>query len=257
MKDIALIVAHTVNEALTEKYFRLKEAFSAYGDVIILLHKEEEQDMNMPENIPCVTFDIDQLNTLEYEPICETLVPGSNHFALLWFYLSHPRYRYYWNIEYDVEFTGDWNNLFEAFRSVEADFISTHIQRFQDNPNWYWWGSYQGATLDIPLKERIRSFNPIYRISHKALAFLDSFLKAGNSGHHEVLVPSVLFHSGFKLVDFGGRGKFTLPHYEDRFYYMTSDTPGAYIEGGTMRHQPPFVDITGYHLENKLFHPVK
>ena len=40
MKDIAIIVTHKVNKVLLERYFRLRNAFSAYGDVLILLNKE-------------------------------------------------------------------------------------------------------------------------------------------------------------------------------------------------------------------------
>ena len=41
MKDIAIIVAHKVNKVLLERYFRLRNAFSSYGDVLILLNKED------------------------------------------------------------------------------------------------------------------------------------------------------------------------------------------------------------------------
>jgi len=260
MKDIAIIVTHTVNKVLLERYFRLRNAFSAYGDVVILLNKEEDDKpkvLHLPEDVNCITFTVDDLNALQYEPLCETIIPGSNHFALLWFYLSHPAYRYYWNIEYDVEFTGNWNLIFEAFSTVEADFISTHIEWNKDHPYWYWWDTYQGVTLEIPVNQRIRSFNPIYRISPKALAFLDTFLKAGNSGHHEVLIPTALYHSGFKILDFGGKGEFILPEYEEQFYCIPLEKTETVVAGSTMRHLPEFTDIASYHLDNKLFHPVK
>lgn len=260
MKDIAIIVTHKVNKVLLERYFRLRNAFSAYGDVLILLNKEEDDEpqvLHMPEDVNCITFSVDDLNALQYEPLCETIIPGSNHFALLWFYLSLSGYRYYWNIEYDVEFTGNWNLLFETFSTVEADFISTHLQWNKEHPYWYWWDTYQGVTLEIPLDQRIRSFNPIYRISGKALAFLDTFLKAGNSGHHEVLMPTALYHSGFKILDFGSKGEFVLPGYEERFYCISSEKEETAIAGGTMRHLPEFADIASYHLDDKLFHPVK
>lgn len=70
---------------------------------------------------------------------------------------------------------------------------------YAEDKEWFWWNSYQGKTMNIPLRERLRSFNPIYRISEKALNFLDEFLKAQNCGHHEVLIPSSLFHSGLQL----------------------------------------------------------
>lgn len=256
MKDVIVIVAHELHKSIIEKYFRIKKDFKKYGDIILLLNHEEENLVYFPEGMDYCVFTADMLNELKYDPIEETITPGSNHFALLWFYLNHSEYQYYWNIEYDVEFTGSWSVLFDSFVNLETDFISTHMMRYAEGPKWFWWDTYHGKTLDIPLQDRIRSFNPIYRISEKALKFMDGFLKAGNRGHHEVLLPSSLFHSGFTIADFGGDGHFVLPGYENKFYLSTD----LFIEkhpGGTMRYLPRFYDIESYHILNKLFHPLK
>lgn len=256
MKSIVLIVSHQITDTLIEKYHRIRAAFAGYGDTVLLLNKEDGEEYAMPENVDCVTFSIDMLNGLCYEPIAETLVPGSNHFALLWFYLSYPGYRYYWNIEYDVEFTGDWKVFFDEFNTMSADFIATHLKWFKEDRYWYWWNSYQGVTLKVTPEQLIRSFNPIYRISSRALSFLDEFLKAGNSGHHEVLVPTALHHSGFRLLDFGGKGSFVLPGYEERFYLSNESTCPS-LPFGTMIHKPDLGNPFAFHIADKLFHPVK
>ena len=254
-KDVILLVSHTVNKVLIHKYHQIKKQMPEF-DVILLLDDEEGRiDTKLLEGIDCRIFDVDMLNDLNYEPIEETLIPGSNHFALLWFFLHNPRYKNYWNIEYDVDFTGDWGVLFKSFQSVSADFISTHIQTYEETPNWYWWNSYHGVTLNIPLIKRIRSFNPIYRISPAALSFLDQFLKKGNSGHHEVLIPTALYHSGFNIVDFGGCGKFVLPQYTEKFYYFSSIMPNGMK--GSMRDKPNISSVSSFHIPDKLFHPVK
>ena len=72
-----------------------------------------------------------------------------------------------------------------------------------------------------------------------------------------MLMPTALYHSGFKILDFGGKGEFVLPGYEERFYCIPSEKEETAIAGGTMRHLPEFADIASYHLDNKLFHPVK
>ena len=163
MKDIIVIVAHEMHKSISEKYFRIKEGFRKYGDVVLLLNHEDESEIHFPEGLDYCIFTTDMLNELEYEPIEETITPGSNHFALLYFYLKHPEYRYYWNIEYDVEFSGEWGILFDSFSDVNTDFISTHIMGYAEDKEWFWWNSYQGKTMNIPLRERLRSFNPIYR----------------------------------------------------------------------------------------------
>jgi GT2 family glycosyltransferase len=256
MKDVIILVSHKLNKILVEKYLRIKRQISNYGDVFILLNKENNITTKIPENINCQTFTVDMLNDLGYDPICETIIPGSNHFALLWFYLKNPNYRYYWNIEYDVEFSGKWDLLLNNFTHSDADFISTHIKRYYENIDWPWWSSYKGVSLEIPFDKRLSSFNPIFRISNLALRFLDDFLKKGNSGHHEVLIPSVLFYCGFKIMDFGGDGTFTSSNNIEKFY-ITSDILADGISSGTMRYRPVFDEIKKYQLPNKLFHPLK
>lgn len=253
-KEVILLISHTINKVLIRKYTRLKRQIPE-ADVILLLNNEKEPiDMTLLEGIDCYIFNVEMLNELNYEPIEETLVPGSNHFVLLWFFLHNPRYKNYWNIEYDVDFTGDWNILFKSFKNEQADFISTHIQTYDETPDWYLWNSYNGVTLDISLDKRIRSLNSIYRISSSALDFLDCFLKKGNSGHHEVLIPTALYYSGFKLVDFGGSGKFVLPQYKEKFYSSSIILDGI---RGSMRDKPNISSVLSYHVTNKLFHPVK
>lgn len=257
MNNIILLVSHGLTDSLFDKFYKIQRTFENYADVRLLLHWDEENGpLNLPNDIDYVKFTIDDLNTLHYEPIAETIVPGSNHFALLWFYLQHPEYQYYWNIEYDVEFTGDWKVLFDAFRENHADFISTHLKEFREDVYWYWWNSYHGTTMNIPMEERIRSFNPIYRISSGALSFLDNVLKEENSGHHEVLIPSVLHHSGFKILDFGGKGKFVPSGYEERFY-LSNATTDIRFPYGTMIHKTDMDKMQIHLLKDKLVHPIK
>ncbi|MDO5419618.1 MAG: hypothetical protein Q4F50_06105 [Bacteroides sp.] len=254
-KDVVLWISHSVSKTLVHKYFRMKEQVPQM-DVILLLDGDcEKKNIDLLDGVDFRVFNVDMLNALGYEPIEETLIPGSNHFVLLWFFLHNSQYRHYWNIEYDVDFTGDWNLLFRGFQNEPADFISTHIQTYEEVPNWYWWSSYHGVTLDVPLNQRIRSFNPIYRISLAALGFLNRFLKEGNSGHHEVLIPTVLYSIGLKILDFGGDGSFILPQYKEKFYLSSAILPDGLK--GTMRDKPNFNSISSYHIFNKLFHPVK
>jgi hypothetical protein len=97
---------------------------------------------------------------------------------------------------------------------------------------------------EIPLSDRIASFNPVYRISKEALSYLDQKQRAGWCGHFEVLIPTLLFRANFRLQDIGGSGQFVMPGEENRFYTKK-----------TLRHSPAF-DHVGWR-KNKLYHPVK
>ena len=115
--------------------------------------------MELPEGVSFYTFNIERLNGLGYHPIRETLIPGSNHFALLCFYKEHPSYSHYWNIEYDVCFSSEWSYFFDEFMAVKADFLSSHIQRYPDCPEWMWWEIVDTQSLMIPKDNHIMGGN--------------------------------------------------------------------------------------------------
>jgi len=122
--------------------------------------------------------------------------------------MDNLHYDYFWMIEDDVCFSGSWDTLFKAYQDDTSDFISTGVYKFEEKPDWYWWFSLKTNNLQIHEKSRIKSFNPIYRLSKRALELINRSLKNGWSGHHEVLIPTLLYNNGFSITDMGGGGSF-------------------------------------------------
>ncbi len=182
------------------------------------------------------------MSELGYKPIENTLVPGSNHFPLLKFFIENPHYDYYWNIEDDVRFQGNWKCLFDYFADNDADLITSHVQQFQETPGWYWWYTLDIGEQTITKKHLAKSFNPVYRISNRALALLHKSLQNGWSGHHEVVMPTLLQLNGYRIVDFGGEGTFVPEGMINKFYINES-----------MSHIP--VEMGS--VLNRLYHPIK
>lgn len=91
------------------------------ADVFFAYHQHEDRLPNALEELNTFSFTNSILHELGYSPIEERLLPGSNHFPLLKFYREHPDYDYYWMVEDDVRFSGDWN-----------DVISTSMCKFTD-----------------------------------------------------------------------------------------------------------------------------
>ncbi|WP_209332807.1 DUF3405 domain-containing protein [Lunatimonas salinarum] len=250
-----LILANKSSLQLIEKYKLIFEHTKNLGDTLLLYHLDKASPKFKEEGVEVFNFTDEVLSSLNYFPLGFTLVPGSNHFPLLKFYLSHPNYDYYWCIEDDVDFSGDWSAFFEEFSSVDADFISSHIRRYQDEPEWPWWSALAHPYFVIPQEQRIRSFNPIYRISRAGLELLHKALSSKWCGHHEVLIPTLLYESGLSISDFGGMGEFVPDGFENRFYLENTPNPKGILSDGTMRWRPVFEKIGN--LENKLYHPVK
>jgi hypothetical protein len=147
-KACFLILSNRTSFSLIEKYREVYTSTLGMGDTILLYHLSEKKLSD--ELNKHTTFSDNILTSLNYFPLGFTLVPGSNHFPLLKFYLSHPNYDYYWCIEEDLDFSGDWNSFFDVFKSVDTDFISSHISHHQNEPGWPWWSALAHPYFVIP-----------------------------------------------------------------------------------------------------------
>lgn len=251
MRKAILLTTHKDNAFVRMQIEKLQ--CEARDSDVFVMYQSDYCNGEFGKGVPSYPFSIDSLNALNYNPIAETIVPGSNHFAVLQFFRDHPNYDYYWNIEYDVYFNGDWETLLSNYEDVKDDFVSSHIQTYAENPGWDHWDKMELNNVSIDRCEYIKSFNPVYRISCRALRFLDDFLLHQHRGHHELLMPTILHKEGFSISDLGGNGSFSVQN--RRFYTPCSPSDNWYI-GSTMRYRPlyKFEDITEV---NMLYHPVK
>ena len=256
MRKVVLLSTHIINNFVLQKYRRLyNDLHNSDYDVVLLLNMEEEYEYDIPDDIVCFTTNSESINELGYEPIEETLLPGSCHFPVLRFFIDNPEYHHYWFIEYDVEFTGKWDVLMnDCDTNLDGyDFLSCHIERFDEtNKDWGWWHHCNDS--GYPLTECIKGFNPICRYSNKALDCLNKYLKQGYSAHSEVMLTTCLYHHVFKIGDIGGTGEFTLHGYRNKYYVQ-----GRGVNNGTMRWRPLYTmeEIEALGTNNKLFHPIK
>lgn len=244
MKLAVLYLTNKSNEWTLCAFHVLEQSLQGMADVYFAYHQQGDVlpvSLHSVDNLFVFTSDV--LNELGYTPIEKgKLVPGSNHFPLLKFYKENQGYDYYWLVEDDVRFSGDWKDFFGSFASSTSDFLSSVIETKAENPNWYWWTSLKAGNEVIVEEKLLKSFNPIYRLSRQALACIDAYLRIGWMGHHEVLLPTLLYNKGFLVEDFGGEGTFVRPENNAKFYDDTS-----------MRIAPVLPDDR----KNYLFHPVK
>lgn len=257
-KEVVLLATHFVDDSVINKYRRLNSELDKKKYVVILLVNTEEGKLfEFPNDIICYFTDSNSLNELGYNPIEETLLPGSCHFPVLRFFIDNPMYMFYWFIEYDVEFTGNWSVLMNecSIKLHNYDFLSCHIERYNidKNRDWPWW--YMGNNLHTELNKCIKGFNPICRYSNEALGYIDACQKKGCSAHSEVLITTCLYHGGYKIGDFGGDGDFVPNGFTQKFYIPNKNV----VNDGTMRYRPVYTseEIKRSNLQNILFHPLK
>ena len=175
-----------------------------------------------------------------YEGI-PNLFYGNIMLAFMQFFLSYQTYDYYWFKEWDVDYTGTWRFLLDEYDSVDDDYLSRSCKAGVEYDSSWWHHDQWHLTTLKPFdnEELIVTFNPIMRLSHRALEFLDKVYSEGNSGFYEVFLGSVLKRFKYKIGGFYEYGDLDL----DTF---------TYLSGGKS------LDLRKSELiHNKLYHPVK
>lgn len=250
-KEIIFFLTHKYNNQISKSIDKIYKE-KGTRDFHVLVHGDLEI-----QDAPCSihTFSLKQLQSLKFEMINNSIVPGSTHLPLMYHFREFPGYDYYWFIEYDVEFGGNWSALFDTYRECEADFITSYITHYKREEKWPWW-HMEHPHKSISKSDRVRSFNPICRISGKALQFLTEELSTGWKGHFEVMIPTLLYRNNFQLLDFSGSDEFCSSSYPD-FYssnFQFSNKLTRYFKLGSMRYRPA-MKKPGF--RTLLYHPVK
>jgi len=252
--QVFLFLSHSAASRFIREYGNIRRATAGIGNSFFLYHQKCNE---VPPGLPgheLYLFSIESLSKLNYLTIEQSLVPGKVYAPVLQFFRDNPSFDYYWAIENDVRFSGDWHFFFDFFKDAKQDFLTCHIRAHADEPDWPLWHLYH-PHRSIPPSERLRSFNPIYRVSNRALSFLDHSLSDGWCGHFEVLWPTLLHHNTFTIMDIGGKGRFTPSGMKDNLYTESEPNSAGLLNSGSMRFRPSFWRVGPE--KNKLYHPIK
>lgn len=244
--------SHRFDGDIGARYERLKSAASGRGDAFIMA----EAGTAVPDGWSgeAHLFNYPTLRKRSAKVIGDRVVPGNCHLPAIDFAEAHPGYDYYWFIEYDVVFTGDWGVLFDAASDDDADLLVTHARNQADENVWSWWRSIQ-APVGAPSPALVRAFFPVYRISQRGVEAVATAVGAGWTGHFEGLLPTLIVAGGLRLSDIGGNGPYVPAGRHNRFYTSFSGYGGKLEALGTMRWRPPhFGPLL---VRNYIYHPVK
>ncbi|CAO3362671.1 hypothetical protein [Azospirillum palustre] len=165
-----------------------------------------------------------------------------------------------WVIEYDVDYSGDWAQLFDQFSRNASDLLTTTIQPLAASRNWYYW---QSAAMPASVSPDLvhRAFHPIMRLSrHFARTYGLIMSVAGWRGHYEFTLPTVALAGGFTVEDIGGQGPLCPPARRGTNYENTPQD--ECLRPGTLIWRPSCPryfaeDPSGFSRSNMIHHPVK
>jgi hypothetical protein len=242
MRQAILFLTNKSDKITLKNYRDFSNDLIDIGDTHLVYHQTRSKISKAVANHTPFIFKDSILQSLGYKPVSNSLVPGNTHFPIFKFYKAYPQFDYYWCIEDDVRYGDTWKSFFNYFleNNINSDLLTSNIKFFKDAPDWHWWNSLS----NVSNVDKLRCFNPVVRISKFAMKFLDQLLLSGQSGHHEVLIPTFLYNNGFNINDIGGEGPLVLDNCHNRFYKLQS-----------MRFRPlvKIDEIT----EPILYHPVK
>jgi hypothetical protein len=264
-----LLLSHQLNTSVLELHEALITCCSKEFDACFLADNSRGLFQRYEQDERFCLFTLNDLQRLDYpgkkqlaypiSPECRNPYHQERNFRmgytelpLLHFFHSRANYEYYWVVEYDMRFSGNWATLFRYFSNSKADLLTTSLQEEDQVPHWARWESLH-LPVGYDTGKRVKAFLPIYRISNQALQRLDLVYRAGAAGHYEALLPSVLSQAGMSLEDLGGDGPFTRAENINRFYQNTPTHDS--LAPGTLMFRPVFTEPGK--RPDTLWHPVK
>lgn len=108
-------------------------------------------------------------------------------------------YDYYWYLEYDVAFTGDWNYFFDSCDKLNQDLICVMLRQYPIQPSFERF--YEQLAFDVEDCDKFAFFGPIWRASKLLLETLKNEYLKGKHGFYELIVPTIAALNGLSITD--------------------------------------------------------
>jgi hypothetical protein len=151
----------------------------------------------------------EQLDEIPTAPNNQKILPlyYNPEYACIWFMQAYPEYNNYWYIEYDVWFTGNWNDFFKLYEEADEDLLCIDLSQYP----FRWWGNTIGIKKHLPIPNFpenciFRFFGCISRMSRRLLETLDVEYTSGKHGYYELSVGSLAAYNGLTMSDLNKYG---------------------------------------------------
>ncbi|MCD7721234.1 MAG: glycosyltransferase [Prevotellaceae bacterium] len=150
--------------------------------------------------------------------------------------------QYYWHVEADAYFKGDWADFLNAFNDHLHDLLATHLCDDTTRMSWVK-DTLKGYGLgNMPLRTALMS---VSRVSGRLCEELLRAYRKGAEGHFEALAPTLCAHKygDISMADIG-----------DRFYTKTDPLHANVGTFGWINKNPMEEDTF---KAGRIYHPVK
>lgn len=206
---------HKTSERITE----LLNKINSQKDNVFVVHDATDRE-GYPEDCgaPVFNFTADQYLTSGYviperdkrDPLLDATPPTppknsrsricyfNPEIAQLLFWRKYPDYDYYWYLESDVAYTGNWNTFFDTCIQYDADILALFLKQGPKH-NLYRYFKYT-MNYHVRRRDMLTIFGPIVRYSNKAMQLMDREYRKKH-GFYEMMVPTIAKSNGLKVAD--------------------------------------------------------
>jgi hypothetical protein len=127
--------------------------------------------------------------------------------AIMLYWQEYPDYDYYWSLDSDVWFNGNWQDFFSLYESDNTDFLGTVLRDLTDvGKGQPYVGNFD---FNVPYKRRMASYGCCQRYSNSLMQWIDREYKLGFFTFFEQMFPSVAVEFGGTAKDLNSDGRFT------------------------------------------------
>lgn len=249
--EAVLFLTSDINKISLMKYENIRNSIiysKLYKNVYFAVNDQINDKNINTETINFFKFNYSELNNkygkLYYSENDKTML-FQTHYVLLDFCEKYNyEYDYVWLIEDDVLMSrNSWDQLFKYFENDDADFISSHISPLNTS-----WINNSLLLKDFQFnkdKQLLQSFNPIFRISKRAVKKVVEYYKTGNNAFFEFGIVNIVNDAGYVIEDFGGEGSYVKPKNINKWYIKM---PGQ--NNGSMSYNKFDKDTVSYLYHN-------
>lgn len=119
-------------------------------------------------------------------------------YSVLLYFLKNPDYDYYWSIEYDCWFNGNWSDFFKLYEKEKADFLGPHLIETTNSDSIL---EQNKLIKNFDYPKLFNSFGCIHRYSNALLQEVIKALKEKRQAFYETLFPTIAFNNDLKIRD--------------------------------------------------------
>lgn len=248
-KILILYSAHYVNDFTIKQYDKLCREIPENYDIVWWL--DDMCNVKLNQNIKHIIFPHNSIsckygwfNPMKY---METYFLENEWFR---------EYDYYWVIEYDVYFNGNWRNFFNTVDKYNEDLICSSLTMYNPGINIEFLKSDKFYNY---FEKLFKSCLSIYRISNKGLNIIANYNECDIKNHiYEVYIPSIIYKNKLTLSSLNSERYIIEPNnhiYDYSISFINYHDDCGFIDDAvnTFWYNTTFYDESKMNKPNKLY----